>query len=309
MAEEKTTKLKPGQRKLVDRAEEIRLQSVFDRDEMGFSTRMFVQCNLPHSDPGDDLQVWTRENGNVCLSIQPKRYRIGNELKCIGYPYGNIPRLILFYVCTQSIQTKNKIISLDKTLSAFMQNIDLDVTGGRWGTINRFKDQFRRLFTASIDFTGDFENVTIDKSAAIASKVQLWWNTHDPNQASLFDSYIELTEEFYNEIMTYPIPVDMGIVSAIKQSPLALDLYTWLTHRIVSITKPTRVPWKLLALQLGADYQRLNNFSASAKEALRKICALWPNLKIEESRGGIILKPGTPSVPMKILTLPPQNRK
>lgn len=307
MAEEKVTKLKPGQRKLVDIAEEIRLRSVFDRDEMGFSTRMFVQCNLPHSDPGNELPIWSRTNGNLCLSIQPKRYKKDGEIVCVGYPYGTIPRLLLFYVCSQAIQTKKKEISLDRTLSAFMHTINLDVTGGRWGTINRFKDQFRRLFTANIDFTGSFGDVTVDKKATIASKLQLWWDVQEPNQGSLSESYVVLTEEFYDEIMNHPIPVDMGIVSAIKQSPIALDLYTWLTYRIVSVIKPTRISWASLANQIGADYNRLDNFVTSAKEALHKIYALWPDLKIEESKGNITLKPGTPSVPMKILIMPPKN--
>lgn len=307
--EAKIMKLSPSQEKLLNRVEGIRLEDVFSRDEMGFSTRMFVQCNLPHSDPGNDLPVWTRTNGNVSLSIQPKRYAVNDGIACIGYPYGNIPRLLLFYACTQAIKTKNREILLDRTLSTFMKNIDLDVTGGRWGTVNRFKSQLRRLFTASIDFTGNLGTATIDVKANLASKVKLWWDARDPNQSTLFDSYVLLTEEFFDEIMQNPVPLDMGIVSTIKQSPLALDLYTWLTHRIVSVSKPTKIPWKSLALQLGSDYGRLGDFVTSAKEALRKIYALWPDLKIEEYRGGITLKPGTPSVPMKILSLPPADKK
>lgn len=309
MSDNKNQKLKPSQVKLLDKASDIRLLNVFDRDEIGFSTRMFVQCNLPHSDPGEELPVWSRTNGNLCLSIQPKRYVKDGKVLCVGYPYGTIPRLLLFYVCSQAIQTKSREISLDKTLSAFMQNIDLDVTGGRWGTIHRFKDQFRRLFTASIDFTGDFGNATIDKRASIANTVQLWWDAKEPNQASLFESFIGLTEEFYNEIMTYPIPVDMGIVSAIKQSPLALDLYTWLTHRVVYLSKPTRISWLSLSEQLGSDYNRLDNFVANTKDALHKLYALWPELKIDEVKGGLILKPSKPSVPTKLLSFTPSEKK
>ena len=39
------------------------------------------------------------------------------------------------------------------SLSAFMKSLGLSVTGGRWGTITRFKDQLKRLFSAHITFT------------------------------------------------------------------------------------------------------------------------------------------------------------
>lgn len=294
----KVIKLKPGQGKLIDCAVGILEKNVLDREELGFSTRVLVQCNLPHSNPGDDLKVWTRTNGHSCMSIQPRWYMKDGELVCSGYPYGNIPRLLLFFLCTQAVQTKSRQIVLGDSLSGFMRNIDLEVTGGRWGTINRFKDQMWRLLSATISFTYDTEQLKALKNASIASKMQLWWDTKQPDQANLFNSYVELTEEFYNEIMSYPVPVDMGIVSTLKKSPLALDLYTWLTYRVVSISKPTRISWMALSGQVGSDYSNVEDFVTKAKEALHKIYALWPELKIEEVRGGIILKPSKPSVPL-----------
>lgn len=298
MADGNIIKLKPGQAKFLDRAVEVREQNVLDRDELGFSTRLFVQCSLPHRDPGNDLKVWARTNGNSCLSIQPHWYVKGGKELCVGYPFGNIPRLVLFYVCTQAIQTKNKQISLGDSLSQFMRSIGLEVTGGRGGTINRFKNQFQRLFTANIDFTYDDSKIFIGKKPNLANTIQLWWDLKQPDQASFFNSYVILTEEFYNEIMTYPIPVDMGIISAIKQSPLALDLYSWLTHRVVSINKPVRISWESLSKQVGSGYKDLDNFVRSTKEALRKIYALWPELQADEVKGSIVLKPSKPSVPL-----------
>lgn len=301
--------LTKSQGKFLDQAEEIRTENPIERDQVGFSTRMFVQCSLPHSDPGNDLPAWTRTNGNVCLSIQPKRYAKDGGLSCIGYPYGNIPRLILFYVCTKAIQTKSRCVPLGNSLSSFLHTLDQEVTGGRWGTIHRFKDQFRRLFTANIDFTYEAETETFDLKANLASRVHLWWDTKQPEQLNLFNSYIELTEEFINELWTYPVPVDMGIVSAIKQSPLALDLYTWLTYRVVSIHKPTRISWLSIAGQVGAEYANLKEVARYSKEALRKICALWPDLKIEEVKGGIILHPSKPSIPVLQFPVSSPTRK
>ncbi len=290
-------KLKPSHIKLLDKVVAIRQRTALDRDELGFSTRVLVQCSLPHRNPGDDVPVWTRSNGNLNLSIQPKRYIKDGETFCVGYPYGNIPRLLLFYVCTQAIQTKQREISLGASMSEFMRYIDLEVTGGRWGTIPRLKDQFRRLFTANIDFTYDSGVNTRDIKANLATGIQLWWDDKQPEQSSLFDSSVILTQEFFNEIQAHPIPVDMGIITTIKQSPLALDLYTWLTHRVSYLKKPTAISWRMLAEQLGAEYQNPDELARKTKEALRKISALWPALKLEEIKGGVRLSPSSrPSI-------------
>jgi hypothetical protein len=225
------------QKKFIERVEAIKRDNVLERDDLGFSTRIFVQCSLPHRDPAkkDSPNVWKRVNGNFSLRIQPGWDERDGKECCIGYPYGNIPRLLLLYVCTQAVQTKERRISLGTSLSDFMRAINLEVTGGRWGTINRFKDQMWRLFNAAISFDYEADNVKAVRKANIANTIQLWWHPKYPNQGSLFENYIDLTEEFYTEIMTYPVPVDIGIISVIKQSPLALDLYTWLTHRVTYV--------------------------------------------------------------------------
>ncbi len=310
MSDNEKKNLSPSEVKLINNAIEIRSQDVFERDELGFVTRMFVQCCLPHRDPGD-VPAWIRANGNLCLTITPVRYVKHGIIVNSGYPYGNIPRLLLLYICSQVVQTKSKEISLDKSLSAFIQKLGLDVTGGENGTINRVKDQLKRLVTANIDFT---YNETIEgnelfifKKAIIASQMRLWGEKNPNNNIMAFDrpqipkdSCLVLTEEFYNEIMSYAIPIDMGIISAIKQSPLALDLYSWLTYRIASVYKPTRISWTSLAQQIGSDYSDLKDFGKYVKVSLYKIFSLWPELKVDIVKGGIVLKPSKTSVPQKV---------
>ena len=39
-----------------------------------------------------------------------------------------------------------------------------------------------------------------------------------------------LGEKFFAAITAYPVPVDMRALRALKRSPLALDLYAWLSY-------------------------------------------------------------------------------
>ena len=53
----------------------------------------------------------------------------------------------------------------------------------------------------------------------------------EPDQRVLWGSWIELGELFYAAITSAPVPVDMRALKALKRSPLALDLYAWLTFQ------------------------------------------------------------------------------
>jgi hypothetical protein len=37
-----------------------------------------------------------------------------------------------------------------------------------------------------------------------------------------------LSERFYDEVRTSPVPIDMRAMKALKKSPLALDVYFWI---------------------------------------------------------------------------------
>lgn len=293
-----TTKkpLTKRQLKIIEQAVSMRQQDVIERDDMGFLTRLFVQCNLPHSDPGNDLRVWTRTNGDTCLSIQPKWYVKEGKETCVGYPYGNIPRLLLIYLCTHALQTKNPKVSLGASLSTFMRDLGMDITGGRWGSITRLKDQMRRLFNATIQFTYETPTLTVEGTATIVRQSVYWWDNENPDQSSFFESYVMLNLDFFKEIIDHPIPLDMGIVSTIKQSPLGLDLYLWLTHRVAYLKKPQMIPWTLLAQQLGTNYERVRDIKPKVRKELNAIRVLWPSLKIEEKPMGLFLVPSLPSV-------------
>ena len=93
-----------------------------------------------------------------------------------------------------------------------------------------------------------------------------------PDQIDLFTSWVQLGEKFYEALTKYPIPLDMRTLRALKKSPLALDLYSWLSYRSFRTTqkpnsKPVFVSWALLQQQFGADYNDVKDFKRKMKMA------------------------------------------
>lgn len=85
-------------RRIVKAAELIHLDPIPEDRDKAFMASALVQVTLPHSNPGDDVPVWGRTNGNLSLTIKPDWVLDPNTgpTRCIGLPYGTIPRLLLF---------------------------------------------------------------------------------------------------------------------------------------------------------------------------------------------------------------------
>lgn len=288
------------QQKIIEAADVIRAEP--EAAELAFIARQLVQATLPHSNPAGNPPEWYRTNGNFSLSIRPGYAtdpKTGQRY-CIGYPYGTIPRLLLFWLNTEVVRTKSLHIELGRSLSAFMRELGLDPSrGGKRSDAHRLRDQMERLFRAQISFDETNEHGQRWLDMQIAPSGEFWWDVKSPDQGVLWNSWIEVGEKFYQAIIASPVPVDIRALRALRKSPLALDLYAWAVHRTYSVTKkgtPQRLTWKQLQGQFGGDYTDAKNFKRKAKEALRKVSAVYPGLMFEEIDGGLVLKPGRPAI-------------
>jgi hypothetical protein len=115
-----------------------------------------------------------------------------------------------------------------------------------------------------------------------------------PDQGALWGSWIELGELFYTAITSAPVPVDMRALRALKRSPLALDLYAWLTFqafRAQQSKRPRFETWQQLHNHMGGDYADIDNFRKKVKAAMVKIRTVYPGLRLGRRLGGIEISP------------------
>jgi hypothetical protein len=273
-------------------------QQTNDEIELAFLARQLVQITLPHSDPGD-VPVWKRRNGDLTLIMT--RADIDDEGGLIGYPYGSLPRLLLYWINSEAVRTKSRRLELGSNLSRFMTELGLNPRNGRGerSDARRLQNQMARLFAASIRFkqTGEAANGEMRQNtrvAAIIDQSELWWNPKHIRQGYLWHSWIELSESFYNTITAVPVPLNMRALKALKRSPLALDLYAWLSYKSWNVTRlkaHQSVSWELLHAQLGSDYAELRNFKLKASAAIRKIVDVQPEFRISLSKEAVQLRP------------------
>ena len=160
----------------------------------------------------------------------------------------------------------------------------------------------KRLFGCTVTMVYEEPAGFARISSFVADKHEFWWNERKPDEPSLWESKIELGEKFFNEIVRHPVPIDMNTLTALKRSPLGLDLYLWLVYRTFALRAPQRLTWRLLYSQFGAhpdkasDNNTVQAFRYKVLRELKKIKLAWPELNYTTAPGLLILHPSTPTI-------------
>ncbi|MBB5060995.1 hypothetical protein HDF16_005731 [Granulicella aggregans] len=290
-----------------DRSRELveLMASISERDpneeERGYIARMLVQACFPYRRiPANEF---SRVANNFRLTIMAP--------SDVGLPFGVLPRLMFMWMTREAMFKKNRRLELGHSLTEFMMQLNLSLTGGKTGTITRLRDQMKRMASSTLSVTYDNGRSWSLRQVGMIEEAEFLWEEKQAgksDQPGLWSSTILLSEAFYKEITNRPVPFDMRVVQVIRektQSPLALDLYLWLNYRMKYLSRPTDIPWGKLQLQFGANYadtrQGRHEFKREflkqmevVRMAFRKAA---PSIKEHTDGRGIRLLPGESSVP------------
>lgn len=271
-----------------------------DAGALGFMARPLVQVTLPHTNPGD-IPAYTRTCGNLHLTIQPMIIQDGKRFVSWGIAYGTIPRLVLAWISTEAVKTRAREIQLGDSLSAFMKHLEVIPSSGKGGTVKRFRKQLTSLFASTFTILHDETNQLSEPGRMLNAGFRLsdshlvLWDPLNPEQPGLFNSVVVLSEKFYEAIVNRPVPIDMRILKDIRKSPLAIDIYTWLTYRMSYLEKPSTIPWDLLAMQFGSDYKEIKTFKFKFIKRLEGVLSLYP-ANVAARDDGLTILPSKTSI-------------
>ena len=300
--------------------------------ELGFLARALVIATMPYREQkrpdGTPSKEFSRVNGNFHLEI----------LSSHGIPYGIYPRLLISWVTTEAVRRQSPEIELGDSLRQFLRDV-LEIrtsTGGARGSGTRVLEQMRRLFGALItaEYKGGpksrgfalkniliADNITLSDDEAhaienlslpLTSKTdhqsgdsQLW-TPQQAHEAGAWQSKLVLSQPFFQECVTSPVPIDLRAYRALRASPLAMDIYSWLTYRMSYVTTTTRpIPWESLMLQFGTGYtsnnsdfsQAVRNFKKDFLKALKMVQIVYPGAIVKPLDTGLVLTPSPTHIP------------
>ncbi len=259
---------------------------------LGFMARSLAIATLPHRKTSDFRFV--RKNGDYTLTMMTAHPD--------GLPYGRLPRLLLTWVCTEVVQKKERVLWLGDNLVGYLAELGLHASGGKRGDITRLKHAMTTLFSSVISCHYAGKDSFALQNVLLADKVD-WWTPQNPEEAGEWRSSLMLSEPFFKECQDHVLPFDMRAIKSLGSSPLAFDIYVWLTYRMSYLSRRTIIPWVALAGQLGSGYaltdQGLRDFRRAFIRELKHILVVYPQAKVAPSDNGLVLYPSPPHVAYK----------
>lgn len=280
--------LTPRARHLIDESLALELEQARSAGATGYIAHFLAQATLPHTDP--KTNYFKRGTGKLTLSI------IANPE--YGMPYGGLPRLLLAWMCTEAVRTGSPNLSLGRSQAEFLQKLDL-YNDGRY--IARVRDQSLRLVHSTISVNSIDGRV---RNVLIAEEAFVFWNVCNAELRG-WESSIALSADFFNRLISAPVPLRMEALHALKKSPLAMDIYTWLVYRMFCLNvaearggkRLAQVPWAGLMMQFGSGYantpQGMRDFKKSFRKRLKEALLFYPEAArhIQETKDHLILTP------------------
>jgi len=269
-----------------DAIQMVRQKRENEAQNLGFSSRPFVLCGLPVKRPPKGCLLHERRNGRFVLQVT------GHP--SYGLPWGQ-DRLVPIFLATMAIRQQSARITF-KSAAEMLDTFGIQQGGSQY---RRLVASFQRIFGATIFFGTDIQR---DRAAVVhcarfnfMTEARIWYS-RDLEQALLpgdCQNVIVLSEEFYREISSHPIPTDLEAAKALSASPAALDLFTWLSYRCFTARGRERVPLFGefgLVSQLGsADYARPRKFRERLEGWLTLVQAMWPECPAHIDPDGIAL--------------------
>ena len=270
------------------------LESTLRTPDIAFMVKVAALCSLPRTNPGR-RERYIRANGDWQLTMTA-----GGLKKRL--PYGNVPRLLLAWICREAVRTRRPRLILGRSLKEFMAELGMHSdSGGPRSDRTRLQTQMERLFCTSIELISTDKHRLHRVADHVTTHTDLWWSMRRPDEPVLFDSSITLGQAFFDEILRSPVPVDMNVLKALRRSTLGLDLYFWLTCKYFTLAEPVKLRWEQLYEQFGAHPNRptriaVQNFRTDAVRELEKIKLAWPQIRYSLPQGALLLMPTKPRI-------------
>lgn len=252
--------------------------------------KIFVQCSLPYRNPQE--YFWQRYNGDTTLTLTAGSYLDAQGQTHMHLPYGIYPRIILMYLASEALRTRSREIQLPHSVWALLRDMGVEWPGGA-----RARDilkQLRAVLAMSCEMT--ITRTTDDGSAVqeyskflIGERGRIHFSLEGEDLHGDYQSTITLSTGFYEYLCSGAMPVmttRWRDLIAHTKSPLAADIFLWLSSRLPSVQSDTRISWDQLAGQFGSNTAAGKKFRERFRLGLEHALSVYPEALVSEVGAG-----------------------
>ncbi|MBI1380963.1 MAG: replication protein [Planctomycetaceae bacterium] len=272
-------------------------------DRADFLHTVMCQVGLPRR--STEARTFERHSGHVSVLLEAGKLYDGMRWVDQPLPYGATPRLVLVHVSSEAIRTGSRTVEIGDSMRDFLSQLGMSDSGGARGGYTALRRQMQALAACRLTLGMNAEGRVVTKDAKPFSRFEAWLQ-QEGTQHTLWPGLLELTPDFFETLKTHAVPLDYRALAALKHSALALDVYTWLAHRLCRVTnqRGTMVSWGNLHDQFGQEYGSRKDFKKQFQATLTQVLAVYPDARVERTPGGLILRESRPPLPKTRVAVP-----
>ena len=281
------------QQRLIEAGQKI-LHDPPDRND--FLHTVMCQVGMPRR--ATEARTFERHSGHISIQLEAGKLWNGREWVQQPLPYGTTPRLVMVHLSSEAIRTQNRKVEIGDSMRQFLLTLGMGDGGGPRGGYTAVRKQVEALAACRLTIGMTLAGRVVNVDAKPIKRFDAWLH-QDGSQHTLWPGVMELSTDFYETLAQHAVPLDYRALSALKHSALALDIYTWLAHRLRRIDKPGGVmlSWHNLKEQFGQEYLQSKDFKREFRDVLRQVHVVYPAARLEEIPGGIRLYQSPPPIP------------
>jgi Plasmid encoded RepA protein len=273
-----------------------------------FLHALLCQLGLPRKKIAE--RVFERTSGRASMLIEAGNWYNGKTGEPQPLPYGTRPRLVLIHTCSEAVRTQSPIVDIARSVRAFLARLRIDPGGTSMGN---FRRQMIALSCSRLQlgYVGDGGKVgQIDSK--LLSRFEAWLPDED-GQRGFWPGELELSQPFFESLMSHAVPLDGEAIGKLQHSSFALDVYSWLAHRLCRVNSNAGLvlSWDVLKGQFGQELSETKEFRKEFLKALTKAHEVYRDARLEVVRGGLRLLPSPPPCRKErsVITLPSPAKK
>lgn len=231
---------------------------------------------------------------NKCLEIESSA----------GLPYGSVARMLIMYLSSKAVKSRNPTVELGRSLRSFILDLSYKPNYNEGEINDQVIEQLNRIFHStyyikqreeSKSRNDGVEEITITENNVRFNILSKSANARDFVDGFQNDERIEVTlsDDYFNELIKHAVPLSLEVIKKLKKSPLALDLYVFLSYR----SNTNRVIGaKLSSLKKQFGHKETWRFQQRLSAALKLVSKHWPGSNFRIQKNILIIPPTKPLV-------------
>ena len=269
-------------------------------DDLTFMHSILCQVGLPRAKVAG--LEFERTCGSAGLYVRAGKLWDGKQFVQQPVPYGPMPRLVMAWLNTAALRNKSPVIDVGSSASDFLRKLGKESSGGKTGSYTNFRKQISALSacTMTLGYTAGGRAITYDGKPIQQFEA---WLSNNEGQPALWPGVITFSPEYYQTLAEHAVPLDLRALNSLTGSALAMDIYTMLADRLHRINgRPIVLHWRNLRDQFGQEYIGKNaekDFKKKFLIGLKNVLAVYPQAKVSQVKGGVLMMPSPPPIPYK----------